>query len=179
MNVMQWQAIHWNSDTIACPLAFLEQYRYHLCTDLSETVLVFSSLLQAFRWNNVDLTNSHSFRSNTSKTFSEKKCLYGQFTGGSLKKMCIINVKILSRNNVKESSVSYDAISMQNFACSGSLCYVFRLLHSQITFCPFFLCALFYLKLSSHQLTLNKACTERTANDEFRRTWIKSAVVLY
>jgi hypothetical protein len=73
MNVMQWQAIHWNSDTIACPLVFLEQYRYHLCTDLSETVLVFPSVLQAFRWNNVETTNSHSFRSNTSKIFSEKK----------------------------------------------------------------------------------------------------------
>jgi hypothetical protein len=150
MKVMQWLAIHWNSDNIACPLAFLEQYRYHLCTDLSGTISVFSSLLQVFRWNNVDATNSHLFRSNTSKMFSEKKCLYGQFTGGSLKRMCINNVKIFPRSNVKESSVSHEAVSMQYFACSGSLCYLFHLLHGQIAFRPFFLCTLFYLKLSSH-----------------------------
>jgi len=51
--------------------------------------------------------------------------------------MYIINVQIFPRNNVKESSVSHDVVSMQNFACSGSLCYVFHLLHGQITFRPF------------------------------------------
>lgn len=78
----------------------LKQRYYRLSTSLSRTISVssghkpfwnsigiFSS--QAFRWDNADKINSHSFRSNTSKIFSEKKkCLYGQFKKGSLKKKC-------------------------------------------------------------------------------------------
>ena len=81
---------------------------------------------------------------------------------------------------MSESSVSHNAESLQNFACSGLLCYVFHLTHVQITFRPYFLCTLFYSKssshyitlhhITSHYITLHEACKEGRANDEFRMT---------
>ena len=71
------------------------------------------------------------------KSFVKKKLFVRSIYNGFAEKKFSINVKIFPRNNVKESFVSHEAISAQNFAYSGTLCYMFRLPHGEITFHPF------------------------------------------